>query len=233
ESLNAKAIQQTLSYDYLYKAHKHIESERVQSFVLCAQKPQKSTLKKLGYQKTDIPGVYRSQFILIRKVILLSLNELSNVPHNAYVRCFASHIQEKSKAFELLENTGLLNSVAIPLKFFISGLKGFWLILKGDKMNIEITKEQISEIGKTWGKYYWSDVSVEDRLAGLTTQDRLTGMTTQDQLTGLTTQDRLTGMTTQDRLTGLTTQDRLTGMTQKDLVDLKEYINKHVPSKEK
>jgi len=32
-----------------------------------------------------------------KKVILLSLNELSDEPHNAYVKCFASHRQEKEK----------------------------------------------------------------------------------------------------------------------------------------
>ena len=223
ESLNAKAIQQTLSYDYLYKAHKQKDPKHVQSFILCAQKPQKSTLKKLGYRETSIAGVYQSQFILIRKVILLSLNELSNEPHNAYVRCFASHLQEKEKAFDLLENTGLLHSLAIPLKTFIGGLKGFWFTLRGDQMNIEITKEQIAEIGRTWGKHYWSDVSVEEKLSGITTKDRLKGMTPQD---------RLKGMTPQDRLTGMTPQEILSQFKPQELAECREYINKHMPNKE-
>jgi len=126
QSLNEKAIQQALTYDFLYNENQSKEPEEVQSFLLSARQPQKSTLKKLGYKNTNIPGVYRSRFLLIRKIMLLSLNELPNEPHNAFVRCFASHRQEKEKAFELLEQKGLLKPLPNPLRWFITGLKGYW-----------------------------------------------------------------------------------------------------------
>ena len=88
ESLSDDAVQQTLTYDFLYKEHNDKKREEVQSFLLSARKPQNSTLKKLGYKSTNLPGVYRSQFRLIRKVVLVSLNELSNEPHNAFIKCF-------------------------------------------------------------------------------------------------------------------------------------------------
>ncbi|KHD05452.1 hypothetical protein PN36_02170 [Candidatus Thiomargarita nelsonii] len=87
ESINEKAVQQALTYDFLYKAHK-TDEKQVQSFLLSATKPQNSTLKKLGYKSTKVPGIYRSKFQLVRQIILISLNELSNEPYNAFVKCF-------------------------------------------------------------------------------------------------------------------------------------------------
>ncbi len=127
-------------------------------------------------------------------------------------------------------------------------------------MNFEVTAEQLSEMGRMYGKIYWSDMAIEDRLDGMTAHDRLTGLkpqeilaevTPHDRLTGLkpqeilaevTTHDRLTGLkpqeilaevTPHDRLTGLKPHDILTSLTPKALAELQEYMNKHVPSKEK
>ncbi|TGN99729.1 hypothetical protein PN36_34770 [Candidatus Thiomargarita nelsonii] len=94
ESLSEKAVQQTVGYDFFYKAYKKDEKQ-VQSFLLSAIKPQKSTLKKLGYKSTNLPGIYRSKFQIVRQVILISLNELSNEPYNAFVKCFRDKKNKK------------------------------------------------------------------------------------------------------------------------------------------
>ncbi len=144
ESLNDEAVQQTLGYDFFYRQHTDLSRDQVRSFLLSAKKPQHSTLKKLGYQSTAHPGVYRSQFRLIRHMILLSLNELSNEPHNAFVKCFASHLQEKEKAFNLLDKMDS-NLLPKPLRWFIEGLKGLWFTLKkGEDKMVELTPEQIT-----------------------------------------------------------------------------------------
>jgi hypothetical protein len=176
ESLNDDAIQQTLGYDFLYKQNKKLKSEQVQSFLLSARKPQKSTLKKLGYRITQYQGVYHSHFRILKKVILLSLNELSNEPHNAYIKCFASHRQEKAMAFNVLENQAY-SSLTTKLINFIDGLKGIWFTLpKGEDMNLELTPEMITAWGEKWGESYLHRLKPEQRLAGLNPEQRLAGL---------------------------------------------------------
>jgi hypothetical protein len=185
ESLNDDALQQTLGYDFLYKQNQNLSNEQVQSFLLSARKPQKSTLKKLGYKSTEHPGVYRSSFRILKKVVLLSLNELSDEPHNAYVKCFASHRQEKEKAFQVLENYAY-NSLTTQLKSFLDGLKGIWFTLpKGEDMNFELTPEMITAWGEKWGKSYLSHLKPEERIAGLKPEQRLIGLKPEEILTGL------------------------------------------------
>jgi hypothetical protein len=217
ESLNDDAIQQTLGSDYFYRKHNDKKREVVQSFLLSARKPQNSTLKKLGYKNTNIPGVYRSQFRLIRKVVLLSLNELSNEPHNAFVKCFASHRQEKQKAFDLLEQSGLLKSLPNPLRWFITGLKGYWFTLKGDDMDIEITAEQAADLGKKWGDAYISGLSVEELLDHYDRQKILAQFKPQDILSQFEPQDVLSQFKPQERLAGLKPQE---------LDELEDYFKK-------
>lgn len=185
ESLNDDALQQTLGYDFLYKQNQKLGSKQVQSFLLIARKPQKSTLKKLGYKTTEHPGVYRSTFRILKKVVLLSLNELSDEPHNAYVKCFASHRQEKEKAFQVLENSAY-NSLTSNLQAFIDGLKGIWFALpKGEDMNLELTPELITAWGEKWGKSYLAHLKPEERLAGLKPEEILSGLKPEEILSGL------------------------------------------------
>ena len=188
ESLNDDAIQQTLGYDFLYKQHNQLKSEQVQSFLLSARKPQKSTLKKLGYKSTQYPGVYHSHFRILKKVVLLSLNELSNEPHNAYIKCFASHSQEKEIAFNVLENQAY-NSLTTKLTNFIDGLKGIWFTLpKGEDMNLELTPELLTAWGEKWGESYLSHLKPEQRLAGLKPEERLAGLNPKEILAALKTE---------------------------------------------
>jgi len=233
ESLNDDAIQQTLTYDYLYKERKN--HNVVQSFLLSARKPQKSTLKKLGYKNTNIPGVYRSSFRLIREVVLLSLNDLANQPHNAFVKCFASHRDEKEKAFELLEQSGLLNSLANPLRWFVSGLKGYWFTLKGEEMDIEMTAEQIADLGKRWGNAYLSSLPVDELLnhydrqkilAQFKPQEILSQFKPQEILAELKPEDILSQFKPQQRLVGLKPQEILAELKPEELDELQDYIEK-------
>ena len=203
ESLNDDALIQTLGYDFLYRQHHKLGNEEVQSFLLSAKKPQNSTLKKLGYKSTEHPGVYRSHFRILKKVVLLSLNELSNEPHNAYVKCFASHRQEKEIAFNVLEEYAY-NSLTTNLRSFIDGLKGLWFTLpKGEDMNLELTPEQITAWGEKWGKSYLTHLKPEQRLAGLKPEERLAGLKPEDFFSNFKPEQRLAGLKPEERLAGL------------------------------
>ncbi len=192
ESFNEQAVQQALGYDFFYKQH-HANPTEVQTFLLSAHKPQSETLKQLGYEQTEHQGVYRSQSWLARKVVLLSLNELSNEPHNAFVKCFASRQTEKQKAFNVLKSMGL-NAFTTQLQWFLAGLKSVLFSSKGEKMKMGITPEMVMEIGKEWGEVFLSSMPAEEigkqwgevflssmpaeeiLLAGLKPEERLAGL---------------------------------------------------------
>jgi hypothetical protein len=232
QSLNENAIQQALTYDFLYKENQSKEREEVQSFLLSARQPQKSTLKKLGYKSTNIPGVYRSRFLLIRKIVLLSLNELANEPHNAFIKCFASHRQEKEKAFDLLEQRGLLKPLPNPLRWFITGLKGFWFTLKGDDMDIEMTAEQIADLGKRWGNAYLSSLPISELLEHYDRQTIFAQFKPQEILSLFDPQERLVGLKPQEIFSQFAPQEILTGLKPQQLDELQEYFKKREQKKE-
>ncbi len=225
ESLNDEAIEQTLGYNHWYKQRKNVIQENVKCFLLSSKQPQKSTLKKLGYRNTELKGVYRSQFRLIRKVTLLSLNELANEPHNAYVKCFASHRQEKEKAFEMLEKNNF-KSLANPLRYFISGLKGFWFTLEGDKMKLEVTEEQIAEMGKRWGETYLSSLPTEEVLSHYDPQEVLSHYDPQEVLSHYDPQEVLSHYDPQEVLSHYDSQQVLAGLSPQQIEELKKLLQK-------
>jgi hypothetical protein len=47
------------------------------------------------------------------------------------------------------------------------------LATEEDEMSLELTPEQISEMGKMWGNVYLSGLGVEERLAGLSLKEVL------------------------------------------------------------
>ena len=178
ESFNEEALQQALGYDFFYKRYNSSpkEKEKVQTFLLSAQKPQLKTLTQFGYERTEHQGVYQSSFELANKIVLLSLNELTNEPHNAFVKCFASRHKEKQKAFKTLKQMGF-NSFTDQLQWFLAGLNTLLFSTKGEHMKIKLTPEMVMEMGKEWGQVYLSSLPAKERLAGLTPKDRLAGLT--------------------------------------------------------
>jgi len=119
---------------------------------LSAKKPRSGTLTFLGYQPTEYSGVYRTKNAVTRNVLLLSLNELSNEPHNAWIKCFASQKQTKKQALKIIKELGFV-SIAGELKWLISGLMELWFgkTLGEPQMTIEFTPEEVTEFGKQLG----------------------------------------------------------------------------------
>lgn len=90
ESINKDALIQAQMYDFLYRQSQKLTDKDVQTFIISAKQPQPETLTKWGYIGTEYSGVYKSQNPLLITIPLLSLNELSDEPHNAFIKCFAS-----------------------------------------------------------------------------------------------------------------------------------------------
>jgi hypothetical protein len=188
ESLDADALRQTLSYDYFYRQTQQQETPEIQTVLLLAKQPQSETWAKLGYEATAQAGVYRCSHWLLHTIPIVSLNELPNEPHNAWVKCFATHRPEKRQAFELLRQLDW-QVLTVDLEWFVAGLWRYWFNpTTGDDMTqeqLELTPEQVTEMGKFWGAIYLSKLSVEERLAGLSPEDRLIGLKPEERLRGL------------------------------------------------
>ncbi len=173
ESINEVAFRQTLGYDTFYKRANELSDVEVQTVLMSAKTPCSETLTKFGYEQTVHDGVYRSQNPLLKTIPLISLNELSNEPHNAFVKCFASRKKEKQKAFQLLKEARSL--MTHQLEWFLSGLWKYWFSKKlgEDEMAVELTPDEVFEMGKMWGSTYLSTLKVEDVLPYFKLQDIL------------------------------------------------------------
>ncbi|MDM8549925.1 hypothetical protein QUF72_07605 [Desulfobacterales bacterium HSG2] len=73
--------------------------------------------------------------------------ELSEEPHNAYIKCFADRRQEKRAAFRILKAQNI-GSFSVKLLWFLQGLWKHRFSKGGAPMKQELTPEQVIEMGK-------------------------------------------------------------------------------------
>ena len=188
ESVNKEAFVQALTYDYLYKRHQKLTDKQVQTFIVSAKKPHLSTRKKWGYETAVYQGVYKSHNELLKRIPLISLNELDRKRHNAYFKLFASHKVERENAFKMLEREGL-PLIPEPLESLLSGLR----LLRGEQDMRELTPKEVMDLGRKWGKHYLSRLSPED-IAAIPTEKRLAGIPMEERLAGIPSKERLAGI---------------------------------------
>jgi hypothetical protein len=172
ELVNEEAFIQARMYDYLYKRHQQLTDQEVQTFIVNAKKPRQKTREKWGYETTLCQGVYLSDNECLKKIPLISLNELARERHNAYFKLFCSHQVERESAFKLLENESF-PFISEPLESLLSGLQ----LLRGEQEMRELTPKEVRDLGRKWGKRYLSTLSPEERLAGVPLEERLAGLT--------------------------------------------------------
>jgi len=167
QSFSTSALIQTLSYDLYYKNTKKekLETNKIQTFLVLSKTPSQKHLKRTGYKMTGKKGVYKSKHEGWRFITLISLNELSDEKYNAFIKCFASKNKEKKIAFDRLKKIGLTN-FTLKLQWLFNGLIQLLLThFKGDrKMQIDLTPEQVMEIGKFWGDAFLSSLSNEKKM---------------------------------------------------------------------
>jgi hypothetical protein len=220
ESFNKDALQQSLIYDYLFKQAKKLADEEVQTVILSAKTPQTDTLEKLDYFETQYAGVYRSKALISEQILLLSLNDLSNDPHNAWIKCFSSKKKAKEQALKRLKSLGLI-FLNDEITYFIGGLKEIMSIFSkgGTTMKMNFTPEQVTEFGKALGDVWLAKLTPQERIAGLKPSERIAGLKPSERLAGLKPAERLAGLKPSERLTGLKPSERLTGLKLSERLD--------------
>jgi hypothetical protein len=170
ESVNEDAFIQARSYDHFYKKSQNLTDKQAQTFIVSAKKTWQKTRETWGYENMVYQGVYESHNECLKKIPLISLNELSADSHNAYFKLFASHKKEREKAFNILEREGL-PLMPEPLESLLSGLR----LLTGEQdMSLELTPEQVRNMGRNWGKRYLETIPLKERLTGANPVDVIT-----------------------------------------------------------
>ena len=97
QSLDNKAMAQAVGYNHFYQESHQLDDTDVQTFLVSAKKPQLETRKAFGYETMRYSGVYESQWILEKRIRLISLNELTDEPYNAVSNCLRPTKLKKPK----------------------------------------------------------------------------------------------------------------------------------------
>ncbi|MCB0063088.1 MAG: hypothetical protein KDE19_13280 [Caldilineaceae bacterium] len=159
ESLTKAVIIQAISYEHYFRTHRRLPHADVRLFVLIAKTPNTARLTEMGFVATELPGVLQGENYYVRHVTLLLLNELRDVPHNAFVKAFASRQIQKRKAFEQLNK---LDNLPVKLSIYIQGLREIWSLPKGDEMNDILTPERVMEVGEAWKRNLLRNMTPEE-----------------------------------------------------------------------
>ncbi|ETR68521.1 MAG: hypothetical protein OMM_04516 [Candidatus Magnetoglobus multicellularis str. Araruama] len=109
ESFSTQAMIQSIGYDWNLKCSlkEKLFSKKVETFIILSKTPSKANLELFGFQPTDKPGVYKTDHEGWSLITVISLNDLDDKPHNAYIKIFASKKREKKKALMSLFCNGV------------------------------------------------------------------------------------------------------------------------------
>ena len=177
ESINKTAIFQTIGYLGSYLRLKQLKPEKVCAFIVSSKTPQRRMLKQIGFEQTDIKGLYRSKDCLLSNIQLISLNDLSDAPYNLWIKLFSSKINQRLSVLKRI--------LAFDLKKFNSDLVSILIkILKFWNMIGEISMQRIQKdilyetngISDELAAWFLSLLKPEDRLRGLGPEERLNGL---------------------------------------------------------
>ncbi|MEE4355174.1 MAG: hypothetical protein V2I97_01825 [Desulfococcaceae bacterium] len=226
ESVTKETFRQISGYEYFYRQSSNLSQKEVQAFVLSSKTPQNASLNTFGYFPTEVKGVYRHDFWMLEKIPLLCLNSLSDEPHNAFVKCFASRKKEKLAAFDALKRQGF-KMLRAQIQWLVEGLLYFWFSEKGEYMEtLELTPEKVIEMGKKWADLILSGLSTEDRLKGLEPEEVLSRYKPEEVLSRYRPEEVLSRYKPEevlsrykpeDRLKGLDPRDRLNGLSEEEI----------------
>lgn len=151
----------------------------MQIWLVSSRTPRRERLQAWGYAETGRPGVYRSQSVLVNRVGLLALNQLSAESHNAFVKVFASRREEKENAFR---QAGQVEEGESPVQSFLRGLRAVAGVEEEYPMTQVITPEFVMRLGEELTRSLIEMLTPEERLAGLKPEERVAGVNPDDLL---------------------------------------------------
>ena len=194
ELLNKKVLRQTGTYEQCYRASKKLKLDELAIFVVMSTTPRKTTLEKYGYYQTEKVGIYQTDNPLADDLTLILLNKLPPEEYNAFVKLFASRKKEQKVALSML-NKGVIKKVSFRIASFVQGIAKVLSLKEDIKMEqLEITPEDVIDLGERLMRCYVENLPIEERLAGLQPEERLAGLQPEERLAGLQPEERLAGL---------------------------------------
>lgn len=222
ESLTVEALRQALGYDYFYRMAQRLAESEVATFVIVARTPRSGVLEELGYEASEMPGVYRTRQPVLARVQIIVLNQLRPVEHNFFVQQFASQRRVRTVAFDGLQQSGeeQLNEAVFEL---VVGLQGKFEVQEGEmgKVNVQdeqevVTPESLMKVGREIRRMVVATMRPEERqavIASLKPEER---------------NAVIASLKPEERLAGLAPKERLAGLTPEELTELMQEIDRYL-----
>ena len=222
ESVNQIAIFQTIGYLGSYLRLKQLKVDKIGAFIVSSKTPRKKVLDQIGFELTDIDGVYRSKDCLLSHIQLISLNDLSDAPYNLWIKLFSSKINQRLSVLKKIIAFGF-EKFSNGLILILVKILNFWNV-KGEISMESIKKDIFYESGgfndelKAWFLSLFEPEDVfkqfkpEERLRGLRPEERLRGLRPKDVFKQFKPEERLHGLRPEERLHGLRPEERLHGL---------------------
>lgn len=188
ESVSEEALAQAVAYEYFYRTARRLKPKDVQIWLISSKTPRSRRLQEWGYGETDLPGVYKSASVLVNRVGLLVLNQLSAASYNAFVKVFASRQEEQETAFRRFNQ---FENLETQTQTFLQGLRKVVQIEEESLMPITITPEYVMNLGEEVRRIALKISTPAERIADLTSEELTARLTLEQRLAGLATDDLL------------------------------------------
>ena len=206
ESISKETFIQAAAYNYFYQQSQKLTDHELQTFVISAIQPQKANREQYGYKIQVQPGVYQSDMIAFDHLTLISLNELSDELHNAWITCLASKQLKRLKAFNLIQSQGF-KFIPMPFKLFLAELWQDISIKGDDDMALNLSPQERKNFFQMWGSSLFTPEEFKDLLSAVPVEERLKGLKPEEQLMGLTLEERFIGLKPEEQLAGLSDEE--------------------------
>ena len=190
ESINIDAICQIAGYYKFYKIHQKLtQKSDLKCFLVSSKTPRKSTLKRFQYHKTIYPGVFKSKCSICALFPIISLNDLSDAPHNILFKLFASKKKETINATNKVKYS-LYNQLPESLRDFLVDYIKHCLIKGENNMDyLNLTQEERKKLRQEWLSMY----TTEEILASRSPSEILSNFSTEQIIANLSS-DHLTAL---------------------------------------
>lgn len=176
------------------------------AFLVSSKTPNPHRLTGMGYQESERPGVYRSSNEVCRYVDIISLNDLTDEPHNLAFKMFASKREVRANTYD-----HLMARPEIPeeVVYYLKTLYEDWSDHGGPEMITNMTKEEIIERGRKLTLASMAHLPYDVRLAGIPADERLKGIPISERLKGVPASERLKGLSDEELQAFLLSDERL------------------------
>ena len=244
ESVSEESLAQAVAYEYLYRTARRLKPKDLQIWLISSKTPRSRRLQEWGYVESDLPGVYRSSAVLVDRVGLLALNQLSPAPYNSFVKVFASRQEEQEGAFQRFNQFENLENQA---QKFLDGLRKVVRIEEENPVTITITPEYVMNLGEEVKRRVLETSTPEQLIARLTPEQLIARLTPEELTARLTPGERLAGLKLEElpaliaaaeRLAGLKPKEQVAGLAVDDSLpdlsfeEIEAYLEEHQPKSE-